>query len=403
MNKTEEKSKFNSFRRQLFRMTSDGVVEDLMNQVYDVISTLALILNLTVVIMNTYQNMHEKYGSMFSVIESVTVAFFAVDYLLRLLAAKYQFPQESEAGAIKKYMTSFYGVIDFLSFVPYYLPVFFPAGATAFRMVRVIRILRLFRINEYFDSLNVITAVIVSKKQQLLSSCVIIIIMMVASSLCMYSVENAVQPEVFSNAFSGIWWSASTLLTVGYGDIYPVTSLGKLLGILISFLGVGLVAIPAGIISAGFVEQYQRFKKLSEYAEEEDISFIRVSIIKRDKWVGKKIFELELPRNMMVAAIQRGNENIMPKGDVEIKAGDDLIIASDIMLDDRPLNLKEIVLHKKNPWNGVRIADLNISRQSFIVMVKRGKKMIIPHGDLILAENDKVFLYSKLNKDNNIK
>ena len=106
-----------------------------------------------------------------------------------------------------------------LSFIPYYMPFFFPSGAVAFRMLRIIRIFRLFRINAYYDSLNVITEVIVGKKQQLLSSVFIILILMLSSSLCMYSLENKAQPEVFTNAFSGIWWAASTLLTVGYGDI----------------------------------------------------------------------------------------------------------------------------------------------------------------------------------------
>ena len=101
-----------------------------------------------------------------------------------------------------------------------FLPVFFPAGAAVFKMFRVARIMRLFRINAYYDSLNAITDVITSKKQQLLSSVFVIFVLMLASSMCMYSLENKAQPEVFSNAFSGIWWSASTLLTVGYGSEY---------------------------------------------------------------------------------------------------------------------------------------------------------------------------------------
>lgn len=80
-----------------------------------------------------------------------------------------------------------------------------------------------------------------------------------------YSLENRAQPEVFTNAFSGIWWAASTLLTVGYGDIYPVTTIGKIFGIFIAFLGVGMVAIPTGIISAGFVDQYSRLKRIGRY------------------------------------------------------------------------------------------------------------------------------------------
>ena len=131
-------------------------------------------------------------------------------------------------------------------------------------MFRVVRIFRLFQINAYYDSLNVITDVIIGKRQQLLSSVFIIMVLMMSSSLCMYSLEHEAQPEVFSNAFSGIWWSVSTLLTVGYGDIYPVTTLGKMFSIFITFLGVGMVAIPTGIISAGFVDQYPCQKRAAD-------------------------------------------------------------------------------------------------------------------------------------------
>ena len=386
-------------RYKLARLVSDGVVEYLPNQVYDIISTLALILNLTAVIMNTYNGMHEKYGNVLVMIENITVAFFAFDYFLRLFTAKYNYAAKSEASAIRKYVFSFYGVIDFFSFVPYYLPFFFPAGASAFRMVRVIRIMRLFRINEYFDSLNVITEVLKSKKQQLLSSVMIILILMIASSLCMYSLENEAQPEVFSNAFSGIWWSASTLLTVGYGDIYPVTSIGKLIGIFISFLGVGMVAIPTGIISAGFVEQYQRLKKLGEYAREEDVSFIQVTLTGKDEWTGKEIKDLQLPRNIIIAAIWRGNDTLIPKGNVVLMPGDKLIMGSDIIQRNSPIHIREIVLQPKNPWNGLKISELDISRQSFIVMIKRGRKIIIPYGDFVLAAGDKIYLYSKDKKN----
>lgn len=153
-------------------------------------------------------------------------------------------------------------------------------------MVRIVRIFRLFRINAYYDSLNVITEVISGKKQQLISSVFIIVVLMLASSLSMYSLEHEAQPEVFTDAFSGIWWAASTLLTVGYGDIYPITTAGKILGIAITFLGAGMVAIPTGIISAGFVDQYSNIKKRTEYGYEADMNFIKIRVRENDHWDG---------------------------------------------------------------------------------------------------------------------
>ena len=270
----EKPDSFSRFRQRVFRMVSVGVVDDPINAAYDVISTLALLVNLTAAILSTFENIHAAYEPLLNRIEAVTVTFFAVDYALRLFTAKYLYPDLPEGKALVRYVTSFSGIIDLLSFLPYYLPVFFPTGAAVFRLFRIARIFRLFRINAYYDSLNVITEVLYSKKQQLLSSVFIIAVLMLASSLCMYSLEHDAQPDVFKNAFSGIWWSVSTLLTVGYGDIYPITPLGKAVSIVITFLGVLMVAIPTGIISAGFVEQYSRFKKIGDYATEQDLDFV---------------------------------------------------------------------------------------------------------------------------------
>ena len=392
-----------SFRYRLFRMVSVGVVDEFVNQCYDVVSTGALIVNLMCAILNTFDGIHAKYGNILAAVEALTVLFFAVDYVLRVLTAPELYPNEKTGTAVRRYMLSFAGIVDILSFLPYYLPVFFPAGAAVFRMFRVVRILRLFRINAYYDSLNVITEVIVGKKQQLLSSVFIILVLMLASSLCMYSLEHAAQPEVFSNAFSGIWWSVSTLLTVGYGDIYPITTLGKAFGIVISFLGVGMVAIPTGIISAGFVEEYSEFKKLGEHSLEEEVRFIRIRLLPEDDWSGKQIRELSLPRGMLIGAVQRGEKTIIPEGDVRLEPWDDVVIGAEVMPHGRPVKLEEIILKENHPWNGKAIRDLDISRQAFIVMVKRNQKAMEPKGSLVMREGDMVFLYTKLQEVPGIK
>lgn len=382
-------------RHRLAQIVEVGGSDDAISRGYDMISTGILIINLLVTILYTFDNMEAHYGHLLLSLEAVTVAFFAIDYVLRLLSTGCLHPDMSEARALLRYIFSLSGIIDLLSFLPYYLPFFFPTGAAAFRMFRVVRIFRLFRINAYYDSLNVITEVIIGKKQQLLSSVFIIMVLMTGSSLCMYSLEHTAQPEVFSNAFSGIWWAASTLLTVGYGDIYPVTTLGKIFGICITFLGVGMVAIPTGIISAGFVEQYTRLKKIGDFAREEDIHFIEIRLKKSDAWTGKAIKDLGLPHGLIIAVILRGTETIVPRGDILLKTGDRLILGAEPIKDQHHIDLKEIVLRKQHPWNGMRIRDLDISRQTLIVMVKRRGTMLIPKGDLILLEGDVLIVYTK--------
>lgn len=383
-------------QQRLFKMVSVGVIDDTLNKGYDILSTSALIVNLLGALLMTFDSVMDRFGPILVAIEAVTVFFFAVDYVLRLVTADCLFPNMPAGKSMLRYILSFAGIIDLLSFMPYYLPVFFPAGVAAFRLFRVARIFRLFRINAYYDSLNVITEVLYSKKQQLMSSVFIIAVLMIASSLCMYSIEHEAQPDVFKNAFSGIWWSVSTLLTVGYGDIYPVTTAGKVFGIFITFLGVGMVAIPTGIISAGFVEQYSRFKRFGDYAEEENIHFIKVQLTPGDNWSGKQIREIGLPKGMLIVAIQRGGQTIIPRGGIIPKPGDILIIGAESLKNDQPVELKEIHLKHKHPWNGQKIKDIDISRQSFIVLIRRGNNTLLPNGELKLMEDDTVFLYSKV-------
>ena len=382
-------------RKRLFEIIEIGSNYDAVCWGYDFFNTFTIILNLAVSIMYTFDTMELKYGPILLLIERLTVGFFALDFILRLYTAKYLYPDVSEPRAVSKYIFSFSGIVDILSFVPYYMPFFFPAGAVAFRMLRIVRIFRLFRINAYYDSLNVITEVIIGKKQQLLSSVFIILILMLSSSLCMYSLENRAQPEVFTNAFSGIWWAASTLLTVGYGDIYPVTTIGKIFGIFIAFLGVGMVAIPTGIISAGFVEQYSRLKRMGEYGQEDDVHFIRIQLSKQDKWTGHSIAYLRLPEKIIIAVVQRNHRILVPKGDLVLQPNDVLVIGAESFQDKDRIKLKEITLLAKNPWTGQKIRDLDISRHSIIVLVKRNKKLLIPGGNMTLLEGDTVILYTQ--------
>lgn len=389
------KKKLKRQRRRIKEIIEVGSDLDIQSRVYDYINAGAIIINLVFSILYTFVEVREKYGAWIEIVEGITVAFFAVDYILRILTAGELYDELTEAHALKKYVFSFTGMVDLLSFLPYYLPFFIPGGTVAFRMIRIVRIFRLFRINAYYDSLNVITEVVSGKKQQLFSSVFIIVILMLASSLCMYSLEHEAQPEVFADAFSGIWWAASTLLTVGYGDIYPVTIAGKLLGIVITFLGAGMVAIPTGIISAGFVDQYSNIKKRTEFGYEADMNFIKIRINGNDCWCGKRVADLDLPEGVIIAIIKRKEEVIIPRGDIVLQEKDSIVLGAAPFEEHEKIQLKEIVLKEQNPWNGLRIVDLDISRHTVIVLVKRRNKALIPNGNMILKEGDRVFLYTQ--------
>lgn len=385
--------------RRLFEIVEVGNDLDWISRAYDYFNVSTIVLNLIASILYTYDGIREQYGTLLLAVEIITAFFFAVDYALRLITSRFLYPELTKRHALRKYALSFMGVVDLLSFLPYFLPVFFPAGTVAFRMIRIVRIFRLFKINAYYDSLHVIAEVINGRRQQLLSSVFIILVLMLASSLCMYSLEHEAQPDVFRNAFSGIWWATSTLLTVGYGDIYPITTWGKLFGIFISFLGVGMVAIPTGIISAGFVNQYSTIKKRSEYGYESAVRFMKLQLDEDDRWVGKSIADLELSPKIIVAAVKRNEKLMVPRGEMILKIDDTLILGAEPYEDREQIELKEIVLQKKNPWVNKKISALDISRHSVIVLIQRKDKVLIPNGDMVLREGDNVFLYTQLHLD----
>ena len=268
-------SDYRSIKKRVFNMIEVGFVEDMIGRGYDIVNFAVIVINLIISIMMTFDDIMLKFGSTLHVLETVTVVFFLIDYILRLWTADCLHPKDKKVIAVLKYAFSFNGLVDMLSSVPFFLPFVFPAGVTAFRMFRVVRIFRIFRINAYFDSINVIAQVLRSKAKLLFSSVFVILMLMLAASLCMYSLEHEAQPEVFNNAFSGIWWAENTLLTVGYGDIYPITPLGRLMAMVITLLGVGMVAIPTGIISAGFVEWYDKMNKYKTDKDELDKVYSR--------------------------------------------------------------------------------------------------------------------------------
>lgn len=204
-----------SIKKRIFDIIQIENKNDFASQFFDIFIIITIISNIIVMFLRTFENLN-KFNTLFHIIEVITISIFCIEYVLRIWTANYLYPKEKPLNAILKFLISFDGIIDLLTILPFFLF----SGFVVFRMLRVVRIFHLFRINAKYDSFHVITTVLCEKKNQIASSTFIILVLMFASSLCMYSVEHEVQPEVFSNAFSGLWWAMSTLLTIGYGDIY---------------------------------------------------------------------------------------------------------------------------------------------------------------------------------------
>lgn len=306
-------------KKRLFDIIQIGNREDVPSRVFDIFIVIVIITNIAVLFLETFDEL-KPYEGILGLIETVTICIFCVEYILRIWTADLLYPNRGYGRAVLKFVTSFDGIVDLLTILPF----FFLSGFVVFRMLRVVRIFHLFRINATYDSFNVITQVLYEKRNQLLSSVFIIFILMLSASLCMYSVEHAAQPGVFKNALSGIWWCLSTIFTVGYGDIYPITTLGKVMTVVITMLGVGAVAIPTGIISAGFVESYMAAQQsgLSDTAVRKTVS---LTVENSSPYIGLAIRELERTNSVEVAAIVRDGTILLPTDQVKVREADTLI------------------------------------------------------------------------------
>ena len=301
-------------KKRVFDIIQIGNFSDIPSRVFDIILVFVILLNITVMFLETF-DAFSAYSGLFDAIETVTLVFFCIEYILRIWTAEYLYPRRTKKDARIRFLYSFDGIVDLLTILPF----FFLSGFIAFRMLRVVRIFHLFRINANYDSFNVITSVLWDKKNQIFSSLFIIFILMLASSLCMYSAEHDAQPDLFRNAFSGIWWSVSALLTVGYGDIYPVTVTGRILAVIISFLGVGLVAVPTGIISAGFVENYTR---AAGTAKDGEIPLVQIHVGIDSAWNGKKVSQIHDLFGISIVLASRSGRVFKPGDDFRVEIGD---------------------------------------------------------------------------------
>ncbi len=372
-----------SARRRIFDIIQIGQVNDLPSRIFDVCLVAVILLNILAMFLETFEELAAWHG-VFEAIELITVTLFCVEYALRIWTADYLYPGVSRGKAILRFLRSYDGVIDLLTILPF----FFLSGFVVFRMLRVVRIFHLFRINTRYDSFNVIKSVLYEKRNQIASSMFIVVILMLASSLFMYSVEHEAQPEAFRNALSGIWWSVSTLLTVGYGDIYPVTVLGRAMAIVITFLGVGMVAIPTGIISAGFVEQYTRMKPLDQISDGKDLNFIMISLEEKHPWVNKKIEDISIPPELSIVMIVRDKDIIIPSGEKVLLEGDEVVLGALEYQDDLDIHLKEFPITMEHPWRGHHVRDIQIPDDAVLVSILRQGKALIPKGSSLIQHGD---------------
>ena len=232
--------------------------DEAVDKIIAVMLMILIIINAVAVVLETVEELNETYGSLFRAIEIVSVAIFTAEYLLRLwiapLDARYRKPLTGRL----RYAVSPLAVIDLLAILPAFLPLIFPLDLRIARFLRIFRLFRLFKMTRYVESLYTLDDVVKSKKEELIVTLAMISMLLLMASSLMYVVETEAQPDKFPNIPAAMWWGVATLTTVGYGDVFPITPLGKLFGSVVAFLGIGIFALPTGILASGFADEIKK-------------------------------------------------------------------------------------------------------------------------------------------------
>lgn len=230
----------------------------LINRIVAALLMILILINAVSVVLGTVDDLNLRFGSIFGAIETVSVTIFTVEYILRLWIAPLNPRYAKPFTGRLRYAFSLMAIIDLLAILPALLPFVFNFDLRIVRLLRIFRLFRLLKMSRYVESLNSLNNVVRSRKEELLVILLMITMLLLFSSSLMYVVENGAQPDKFPDIPSAMWWGVATLTTVGYGDIYPVTPLGKVLGGFIAFLGIGIFALPTGILASGFADEIKR-------------------------------------------------------------------------------------------------------------------------------------------------
>lgn len=242
-----------TFRRRLYLTLDPTEKGGLPERIFEVVLILIILVNIVAIVVESVQEIDRVYHPFFRKLEIFSIFFFTLEYIGRLYSIvehpKYKDPF---AGRLKFAGTPL-AIVDLLSFLPFYLT-FLPIDLRFLRIFRLMALFRMFKIARYLHALSIFKRVLVERKEQLVLSFLFILFILVIISFVMFYVEKDAQPDKFSSIPATMWWGIATITTVGYGDMVPVTNAGKFLGGIFAIAGVGLLALPAGILSSGFFE-----------------------------------------------------------------------------------------------------------------------------------------------------
>ena len=221
-----------------------------------------IILNIVGMSLDTVEELHTEYANLFDFIEFGTVTFFTLELLIRYIVIGNQMEYKGFTGRVKFTFTPF-TLIDILSILPTFLTLF-GFSSSFLRILRLFRIFKLFRMTKTSSFDRAIRRVFVTERENLIMTFSSIGIILIIFTFLVYFAENDAQPQIFSSIPKTLWWAIVTLSTVGYGDMYPISIIGRIITTIITMIGIAFYAIPGGLFTAALIEEINMEKKKKE-------------------------------------------------------------------------------------------------------------------------------------------
>ncbi len=242
-----------TFRRRLYLTLEPTEKGGLPERIFEVVLVAVILFNIVAIILQSVPSYNQQWHLLFYRFEIFSVVFFTLEYLARVYACVEHPKFKGSVKGRLRYIRTGMALVDLMAFLPFYLT-FLPLDLRFLRVFRLMALFRMFKITRYMQAMSIFRQVIKERKEQLVLSFVFILFVLVIISFFMYYAERDAQPDKFGSIPEAMWWGMATLTTVGYGDVVPITPLGKFLGGLFAISGVAILALPAGILSSGFFE-----------------------------------------------------------------------------------------------------------------------------------------------------
>ena len=248
---------------QIIEMTDP---DDFKSRAFSIFIISLISINVTCIVLESIPSLDAKYRLMFFWVEILSTVIFAIEYALRLWTSVESTSdtndQESATRKRLRYASTPLAIVDLLAFLPSLLQVLFPG--LDLRFLRLLRLLRVFKLTRYFSSFELLLTVLHEERKSLTGIFFIMMVMLTLAASALYLVERDIQPDSFGSIPQAMWWAVAALTTVGYGDVYPISLTGQILGSLVTILGIGMVALPSGILASAFSEQMRRRREALE-------------------------------------------------------------------------------------------------------------------------------------------